>query len=153
MEQTVRVYRGRLRNVVLCVAFGLVAVLLAVAAAISRDSVGAVVAFGVLALVMLYFAVRTAMMKAVATPGGLNLHGPLRTFAVPWSEITEIRGADTETDARLLPVRAPVLVLANGRRLKLSMVSSYSLFTGNRSDSTADRVAAELESLRAASTR
>jgi hypothetical protein len=135
------------------VAFALGVAIFAFGAAVSRQSVAAMVGFGLLALLMLYLAVRTALMKAVATQEGLTLHGPFRTFSVRWAEIVRITGADTETDGHLLPVRAPVLVLANGRRMKMRMVSSYAFFTADRANTRADRAATELESLRLAYSR
>jgi hypothetical protein len=150
MMQTTQVYRGVFRNAVLCVAFTLGVAIFTFGAAVTRHPVAAMVVFGLLALLMLYLAVRTALMKAVATQEGLTLHGPFRTFSVQWAEIERITGADTETDGHLLPVRAPVLVLANGRRTKMPMVSSYAFFTGDRANTRADRVATELESLRLA---
>jgi hypothetical protein len=152
MMQTTQVYRGALRNAFLCVAFTFGAAIFTsftYFAAVTRQSVAAMVGFGLVALLLLYVAVRAALMKAVATQEGLTLQGPLHTFSVPWARIAGIKGANTETDG-VLPVRAPVLVLANGRRIKIRMVSSYTFSIGDRANSRADQVATELESLRLA---
>jgi hypothetical protein len=153
MEQTLRVYRGQPRNTILAVAFGCGAAFFAAAAAVSRPSIGGMVGFGLLAALMLYVAVRCALMKAVATPAGLALHGPFWTVRIRWADIAKIEGADTETDARLFAVRAPVLVLTRGHRVKVIMASSYDLSPKNGANTNADRIATELESLRTAHTR
>jgi hypothetical protein len=153
MTRTIQVYRGALRNAVLCVAFALGAAIFAFGAAVTRRPVAATVAFGLVAVLMLVMSVRSALMKAVATAEGLELHRPLRTFTVPWTEIAQIKGADTETDGHLLPVRSPVLILVTGRRVKMPMVSSYSLSLRSQPETRADRIAAELESLRLAYSR
>jgi len=153
MEQPSRVYRGQPRNTILAVAFAVGAAFFAAVAAVSRPSVGGMVGFGLLAALMLYVSVRCALMKAVATPTGVALHGPFWTVRIPWADIAKIEGGDTETDARLVAVRAPVLVLTRGRRVKLIMASSYDLSPTNGATTNADRIATELESLRATHTR
>jgi hypothetical protein len=150
MEQTARVYRGLVRNAVLCVAFALVTVFSAFGAVVSRPSVGVMVAFGLFALLTLYICVRVAVMKAVATPNGMTLHGPLLTVTVPWERVSQVVGDDTETDFHLIPVRAPVLVLTNGRRVKVRQASSYDLTIGHSTNTQADHIAAELEAIRLA---
>jgi hypothetical protein len=153
MEQTVRVYRGSLRNVVLCVAFAFGTVFCATGAVVNRPSIGAMVAFGLGALLALYVCFRVAVMKAVATPNGLTLHGPLLTVTVPWERVAQVVGDDTETDFHVLPVRAPVLVLTNGRRVKVRQASSYDLSVRSirhNTNTRADHIAAELEAMRVA---
>lgn len=146
-------YRGLLHNLVLCVVcLAIAALLLAVAAFTTRAVVGQV-ACVVLALPLLYLAVWAVLMRVVATPDGVQLRGPVRQLLVPWREIAEVVGADAGTDAHVLTRRAPVLVLRTGRRVRLYMVSSYRLNSSGEAQTRADRVAAELERLRAAYSR
>ncbi len=148
-----RVFRGVSRNLVLAAAFAFGAAFFAAVAILTAASVGGAIVAGLVAAGMAYVSVRCALMKAVATPEELCLHGPLRTVVVPWSSIERIVSDDTETDARFLAVRAPVLVLRTGRRIKVRMVSSYDLSPTRHSPDHADHAAAELEAIRVSAPR
>jgi tetratricopeptide (TPR) repeat protein len=149
LRQPLAVYRSRLRNNILCAAFGLVTVFATSAAVASRPSTGTTVGLGLFALLTLYICVRVAVMKAVATPEGLILNGPLWTAIVRWERVAKVVGDDTKRDAGLIPVRAPVLLLTDGRRFKVRQASVYDLSArGVHTNTWVNHVAAELEVIR-----
>jgi tetratricopeptide (TPR) repeat protein len=151
LRRPLAVYRSRLRNNVLCAAFGLVTVLATITAVASRPSTGATVGIGMLALLTLYVSVRVAVMKAVATPEGLILNGPLWTAIVRWERVAKVVGDHTESDTGPILVRAPVLVLTDGRRFKVRQASCYDLSARSvrhHTNAWVNHVAAELEIIR-----
>jgi hypothetical protein len=141
------VLRARFRIVVLTAAF-LAGAAVFVAAALMPDTPpGYRVAFGAVALVFAVLAVRCARMRVVATSEGLTMYGPLHNQTVRWADMMRIVGSDTETDGRTLPVRAPVILMPGGRKIKIRPLSSYAVFPP--ADGTyADRMAARLEEYR-----
>lgn len=141
------VFRARFRIVFLTVAF-LAGTAVFVAAALVPDTPpGYRVTFGAVALVFAVMAVRCARMRVVATSEGLAMYGPLHNQTVRWADMSRIVGSDTETDGRVLPVRAPVILMADGRKIKIRPISSYAVFRS--ADGTyADRTAARLEEYR-----
>lgn len=143
------VFRARFRIVLLTLAFLTGAAVFVVAAALPDTPPGYRVAYGFVALIFGAVAVRCARMRVVATTEGLRMHGPLHNQTVRWADMTRIVGSDTETDGRVLPVRAPVIVMADGRKIKVRPISSYAVFPP--ADGTyADRTAARLEEYRVA---
>jgi hypothetical protein len=140
-----RVFRARFRLVVLTVAFLAAAALVGVGAAVTTMSP---VARGAMVLAALLFALvglRCARMRLVTGPDGLHLHGVFMSRLLPWSSIRQIVADDTETDLGL-PVRAPLIYLADGKKIKARAASSYAL---GRRPTVADQIAADLEELRA----
>jgi hypothetical protein len=153
LRQPLAVYRNRQRNTVLCVAFGLLAVLAGSVAVAGRPSTGTTVGFGLVALLMLYACLRVAVMRAVPTPQGLMLYGPLWTAVLRWDRVAMVVAGDAHTTVSLIPVRAPVLILTDGRRFTVRQAAAYDLRTGSaRPDAHTwvDDVAAELEVIRLA---
>jgi Flp pilus assembly protein TadD len=153
LRQPLAVYRNRVRNTVLCAAFGFLAVLAAVVAVASRPSTGTTVGFGLLALLMLYASVRVGVMRAVATPQGLMVYGPLWTAILRWERVATVVTGDAHTTVGLIPVRAPVLILTDGRRFTVRQAAAYDLrarTVGHHSHTWVDEVAAELEVIRLA---
>lgn len=134
-------YRGTTRIVVLTVTFVVGAAFFGGVAVMTRDSVGWAIGSGVLALVLLGFAVRFPFMRVVAAPDRLTLHGPVSTAAFTWQEIASITGKATDTDGALFRVHTPVLTLNNGKKVEITPAASYR-------KSNADRIAADLESWR-----
>lgn len=143
-----KVYRATFRNGLLCTAFGAGTAIFAAAAVLPDTPVAYRAGFAALAALMAVVAVRCARMRLVAEQDGLRMYGPLINQFVRWDAMRQIVGTDTETDGNLLPVRAPVIVLTNGRRLKARAASSYGL-----RNTAADRTATELETLRRSRTR
>jgi hypothetical protein len=141
-----QVFRALPRAVTLAGAFLVGAVLFGFGAAMPSASAGARIGLGIIAFLFFVVAVRCAFMRIVAGPGGLKLHGPLFNLAFRWADVRSIPAAETEVDARTFGVRTPVIVLADGRKVKAQPVSSFSLFSGD--DTEADRIAVELERLR-----
>ncbi|NJC73653.1 hypothetical protein HC031_28595 [Planosporangium thailandense] len=81
------------------------------------------------------------------------MNGLLWTAIVRWERISKVVGDDTETDFGLIPVRAPVLVLTDGRRFKVRQASCYDLSarsSRHHTNTWVDHVAAELEIIRLA---
>jgi hypothetical protein len=149
LRQPLAVYRSRLRNNVLCAAFGLVTVFATIAAVASRPSTGATVGSALFVLLTLYVSVRMAVMKAIATPEGLILNGPLWTAIVRWERVATVVADDS--NGGLIPVRAPVLVLADGRRFKVRQASVYDLsarHVRHHPNTWVNHVVAELEVIR-----
>jgi hypothetical protein len=141
------VFRARFRIIFLTAAFLAGAAVFVAAALLPDTPPGYRVAFGAVALVFAVVAVRCARMRVVASADGLVMYGPLHNQSVRWSDMTRIVGTDTETDGRLLPVRAPVILMADGRKIKIRPISSYAVFPS--ADATyADRMAARLEEYR-----
>ncbi len=138
-----KVYRATVRNTLLCAAFAAGTAIFTAAAVLPGTPVGYRAGFAVVAALMAVIAVRCARMRLVAEQDGLRMYGPLINQFVRWDAIRQIVGTDTETDGNLLPVRAPVIVLDNGRRLKARAASFYGL-----RNTAADRTATELDALR-----
>jgi hypothetical protein len=84
------------------------AVLAAVAAAGSRPSTGATVGLGLFAAAILYVCLPVAVVRAVATPQGLMLYGPLWAANVRWDRVAMVVAGDKVGP---MPVRSPVLLL------------------------------------------
>lgn len=139
--QGAKVYRGTTRIVVLTLAFLVAAAFFAGVAVIAKDSKGLAIGSWVVAALCLIFALRFPFMKAVATPEGLKLHGPIGNATFAWSDIASISGGETGTDGALIPVRAPVLTLTSGKKVEVMPASTYG-------KSSAGQIAAELESMR-----
>jgi tetratricopeptide (TPR) repeat protein len=151
LRQPLAVYRSRLRNTVLCAAFGLVTVLATDAAAASRPSTGTTIGLGLFALLMFYLCVRMAVMKAIATPEGLILNGPLWTAIVRWNRVAKVVEDDTANNLSLIPVRAPVLLLTDGRRFKVRQAGAYDLHPRSVNHDTntwTNHIATELDAIR-----
>ena len=141
------VLRARFRIVFLTLAFLAGTAFFVVAAVLPDTPPGYRVAFGAVALLFAVVAVRCARMRVVASADGLTMHGPLNNQTVRWADMKRIVGSDTETDGRLLPVRAPVILLTDGRKIKVRPISSYAVF-GSAGGTYADRMAARLEEYR-----
>jgi hypothetical protein len=151
LRQPLAVYRSRLRNNVLAAAFGLAAALATIAAAASRPSTGPAIGLGLFALLMLYICVRMAVMKAIATPEGLILNGPLWKAIVRWDRVAKVIGDDPDNNIGLIPVRAPTLLLTNGQRFKIKQAAYYGLSTrsvSHHQNTPIHHIVAELESIR-----
>ena len=153
LRQPLAVYRNRVRDTVLSAAFGLLTVLAAVVAVAGRPSTGTTVGFGLVALLMLYTCLRVAVMRAEATPQGLMLYGPLWTAILRWERVAAVVTGDAHTTVTLIPVRAPVLILTDGRRFTVRQAAAYKLrarTVGHHSHTWVDEVAADLEVIRLA---
>jgi tetratricopeptide (TPR) repeat protein len=151
LRQPLAVYRSRLRNNVLCAAFGLVTLVATIPVVASWPSTGATVWLTLFVLLTLYVSVRMAVMKAIATPEGLILNGPLWTVIVRWQRVATVVADDTAHNGGLIPVRAPVLVLTDGRRFKVRQASVYDLsarHVRHHPNAWVNHVAAELEVIR-----
>ncbi|HEY9411739.1 MAG TPA: hypothetical protein VIP77_19325 [Jiangellaceae bacterium] len=140
-----RVYRGT-RRVVMAAVFVVAAAFFAGVAILSAGDAGtpttpANLVWWLIVALFVAFASRFLFMRAVATPDGLKVHGPLGTASFGWDEIVAIQVADTETDATWLTVRAPVLLLASGLSVEVTPAATYRR-------SAARRMAGELEALR-----
>jgi hypothetical protein len=128
-----------------------VTVFATVTAITSRPSTGAPLGFGLFALLMLYVSIRVAVMKAVATPEGLILNGPLWKAIVRWQRVANVVADDTDSNVGLIPVRSPVLLLTDGRRFKVEQAACYDLTARSARHHTntwVNQVAAELEVIR-----
>ena len=144
------VFRILPRAITLAVAFLVGAGLCGAAAAMPSASAGVRAGFGAAAALLLVVAVRCARMRIVTGASGLKLYGPLANVSFRWADVRAVVSGETEVDARTFGVRTPVLVLADGRRVKAQPVSSYSFFGG--AGTRADEIAVELERLRRAAT-
>jgi Bacterial PH domain len=139
---TVKVYRSPLRSAVLTLVFLFGAAFFALVAVLASDHAGWVVGGAGVSLVLLLVAARFPFLRVAATTDGLRLHGPVGNRSIPWLAIASISAAQTETDGTLLPVWSPVLTLADGSTVKVAEAGFYR-------SASAQRVAAELDSLRA----
>jgi len=155
LRQPLAEYQNRLRNTILCAQFALATVLAGGVAVASRPSTGATVGFGLFALLTLYISIRVAVMKAVATPEGLVLNGPLWKAIVRWDRVAKVIAGDAKTPLGVIRVRAPVLILADDRRYIVTQTAHYDLGAGDarpRTNTPVNRIAAELEAIRLANT-
>jgi cytochrome c-type biogenesis protein CcmH/NrfG len=153
LRQPLADYRNRARNTVLCAAFGVLAVLAGSVAVAGRPSTATTVGFGLIALLMLYTSLRVGVMRAVPTPQGLMLYGPLWTAILRWERVATVVTGDAHTTVSLIPVRAPVLILTDGRRFTIRQAAAYDLRTRtvpHPAHTWVDDVAAELEVIRLA---
>ena len=150
-RRPIAVYHSRLRNNVLCAAFGFVAVVAALAAVASRPATSATISLTTFALLTLYVSIRVAVMKAIATPDGLILNGPLWKAIVRWERVAMVVADDTDNNTALIAVRAPVLLLTDGRRFTIKQAAFYDLGArdaDHHTRTTVNQVAAELEAIR-----
>jgi len=151
LRQPLATYQNRQRNTILSVAFAVVSVLAALAAVASRPSTGTTVGLGLVALLTLYSCIRVTVMKAVATPEGLILDGPLWKAIVRWERVAKVVGDDSDHHRGLIPVRAPILLLTDGRRFKIKQAAFYDLGARgvpHHAHTRTNQIAAELEAIR-----
>jgi hypothetical protein len=111
-------------------------------------------ALAVLAALMAALGVRMLFVRVVATEGGLRLHGPLGNRTYAWDGIARIEvGEDSVNSTNPVPFVnyqwIPVVRLTNGRTVKLTEITSYTMRQRARDATLAARVANELESARA----
>ena len=102
---------------------------------------------------MLYASIGLAVMRAVAPPQGLTLYGPLWTAGLRWERVAMVVTGDVRHTVGLIPVRAPVLVLTDGRRFTVRQAAAYNLRARSARHDThtwVDEIAAELEIIRLA---
>lgn len=84
---------------------------------------------------------------------GLMLYGPLWTAILRWERVATVVTGDAHTTVSLIPVRAPVLILPDGRRFTVRQAAAYHLgprTVRHHSQIWVDEVAAELEVIRLA---
>jgi hypothetical protein len=140
------VFRGVPRIVALTLVFLFAAGFAALGAVLSKDGGGVTVFLWGLSGLLLLLGLRFPFTRAVATRDGLKLHNAIGSTTIGWSEISSISAAKTEQEGAFINVKAPVLHLANGKKVAVTPASSYS-------GDTAARTAAELERLRLQFTR
>lgn len=147
-----REYRGWPHTLVVVVAFLAISGFTLVASALA-SSIGGRIVGAFFSAVLLLGTLHVLGSKAIADADGVVLRLPPWTVRIPWNDIDEVVAANvTSGDPWFLTRRAPVLIRASGRRVKLFMVSSY-CWSSSTTDTKADKVAAELESLRVRCTR
>ncbi|MFF5292074.1 tetratricopeptide repeat protein [Paractinoplanes globisporus] len=151
LRQPLAVYQNRHRNNVLCAAYGAWAALAAVIAVTSRPQTASTIGFGLLALLLLYASIRVTAMKAIATREGLILDGPLWKALVRWDQVTQVVDDNPDNTHGPVPIRAPTLLLTNGRRLTVRQAGCYDLTARNvyrQPTNPIHHITAELEAIR-----
>jgi Bacterial PH domain len=147
-----RTYRDPSRRVFLCLGFLALAAFLGGAAALATGVARVVLTS--LAVPVAALAVRSLFFRLVATAGGLRVHGPLGNRAYAWSEIERIEvGRDSVNSMNPLIFShqwVPVAYLTNGRRVRLTEITSYTIRESARDGTMAARAARELELARVA---
>jgi Bacterial PH domain len=148
-----RTYRDPSRRVFLCLGFLALAAFLGGAAALATGVARVVLTS--LAVPVAALAVRSLFFRLVATAGGLRVHGPLGNRAYAWSEIERIEvGRDSVNSMNPLMIFShqwvPVAYLTNGRRVRLTEITSYTIRESARDGTMAARAARELELARVA---
>jgi len=152
MAMDERSYHNPGRRVFLCLGFLLLAAILGGGAAFATG--GGRIALAVLAVLVILLALRTLFLRIVPTSAGLRVHGALGNRTIPWNEIQRIElGRESVNSMNPLMIFTnqwvPVAYLADGQKLKLSAVTSYTLREATRDTTAAARIAAELEQIRA----
>jgi hypothetical protein len=147
-----RTYRKLSQQVFSCLGFVLLAAFLGFAATFATG--GARLAVAVPAVLVGALGVRMLFLRVVVTGSGLRVHGPLGNHTYAWDGIERIEvGEDSVNWTNVVPFVnyqwIPVVRLTNGRKVKLTEITSYTMRQRARDATLAARVANELESARA----